>query len=285
MMALQRIFHSRFYIKLTHWEYWPFGVLQAPFFIYWLWLSLRARSFFFFSASNPGIYSGGMMGESKFDVLKLVPSTFKPKAILIRIPSTLDRIESDMKSVGLSFPLIFKPDLGERGWMVRKIHNAQEANQYLTEIKTDFIVQEFLDLAMEFGVFYVRHPKEENGKVISITSKEMLAVEGNGIDTLSKLIADNDRAKLQSERLHGLFKNDWNRVIKAKETVVLNSIGNHCLGTKFLNGNHLITNKLNVSFDTLSKKINGFYFGRYDLRCATLDDLEKGNIMIMELTF
>ena len=61
------------------------------------------------------------------------------------------------------------------------------------------------------------------------------------------------------------------------------SIGNHCLGTKFLDGNHLINEKLTASFDRISKQVNGFYFGRYDLRCASLADLENGKIKIMEL--
>ncbi|MEP6789425.1 MAG: M24 family metallopeptidase, partial [Acidobacteriota bacterium] len=49
--------------KLTHWEYWPFGIIQAPLFFYYPWLALKSRSLFFFSASNPGILMGGMFGE------------------------------------------------------------------------------------------------------------------------------------------------------------------------------------------------------------------------------
>jgi hypothetical protein len=67
------------------------------------------------------------------------------------------------------------------------------------------------------------------------------------------------------------------------ERLELVSIGNHCLGTKFLNANHLITERLNQSFDRLSKQIEGFYFGRFDLRAASLDDLEQGKVMVLEL--
>jgi hypothetical protein len=283
MNFLSRIFQSTFFIKLRHWEFWPFGIVQAPFFIYWFWLSIKARSFFFFSASNPSIFSGGMMGESKFEVLDLVPQSHRPKAVLIKLPSTLHELKSKMNNAGLLYPAIFKPDLGERGWMVRKIHNDEEAQQYLSEIKIEFIIQEFLDLPLEFGVFYSRHPKEEIGNVISITSKEMLSVTGNGKDKLEQLIDKDPRAKLQAERLKKIFIKEWNEVMEPNRKVELNTIGNHCLGTKFLDGNHLITPRLQNSFDELSKKINGFYFGRYDLRCATLQDLENGNVMIMEL--
>ena len=58
MNILRRIIGHETYIRLTSWEYWPFGIVQAPIFIYWLWLSIKARTPFFFSASNPGIQIG-----------------------------------------------------------------------------------------------------------------------------------------------------------------------------------------------------------------------------------
>lgn len=283
MTFIQRIYRSNFSIKLRHWEYWPFGILQAPFFLYWLWLSAKARSLFFFSASNPSIFSGGMLGESKKTALDLVPESHRPKTILIKLPATVEQVLDAMKNAGLGFPVIFKPDIGERGFMVHKIHNEVEAKQYLNKAPTDFLVQEFLDLPLEFGVFYVRKPQEENGKVISITSKEMLTVMGNGVDTLAALVYNNDRAKLQLDRLSKIFQSRWNEIVPEGEVVLLNAIGNHCLGTKFMNGNSLITPKLNASFDALSKKVNGFYFGRYDLRCTSLQDLENADVMVMEL--
>src|SRR5579871_6516212 len=83
-MGLSR---RNFYIKLFHWEYWPFGIIQLPLVFMWLWYSLRERSFFYFTASNPGIFPGGMMGESKFEVMAMVPEEVKPKCVLIQIPS------------------------------------------------------------------------------------------------------------------------------------------------------------------------------------------------------
>jgi hypothetical protein len=55
------------------------------------------------------------------------------------------------------------------------------------------------------------------------------------------------------------------------------------LGTTFLNANDRITPKLTESFDRISRQIPGFYFGRYDLRCASFEDLEAGKVMIVEL--
>jgi hypothetical protein len=111
----------------------------------------------------------------------------------------------------------------------------------------------------------------------------MLSVTGNGASTLQQLIMNKPRAKLRWESLSEAHADKINKIIPNDETVELNAIGNHCLGTKFMNGEHLVNEKLSQVFDTISKQINGFYFGRYDLRCASVEDLYLGKIKIMEL--
>jgi hypothetical protein len=226
---------------------------------------------------------GGMMGESKFDVLNLVPYEVKPKTIFISFPVSVEVVLKKIQENLLSFPLIFKPDLGERGWMVNRINNEEDVKNYLAKIKIDFLIQELVDLPLEFGVFYVRMPDEEKGKVVSITAKDFLSVKGDGIKTLGELILAKDRAKLQWETLRVRFLKQLNEIVPKDQKHELGSIGNHCLGTTFLNGNNLITPKLNDSFDHISKQVKDFYFGRYDLRCASLEDLENGKVKIVEL--
>lgn len=280
---MKNILRSNFFIKLTSWEYWPFGIIQLPIFALWIWYALRERSLLYFSASNPSILTGGMMGESKFDVLRMVPESLKPKTLLIKLPASVTDVTKVMREAGLTLPVIFKPDLGERGWMVKRIRNEQDLERYLNEIKIDFIAQELIDLPYEFGVYYIRFPSQEKGFVNSITGKEFLYVTGDGKKTLQQLIQEKDRAKLQWSTLRGMYGDRLTEIIPTGKKVELVSIGNHCLGTTFLNCNHLINDKLNTTFDAISKQVKGFYFGRYDLRCATLEDLENGNIKIMEL--
>lgn len=280
---LKKIRTSNLVIRLTHWEYWPFGIIQFPLFFYYPWLSLRARSFTFFSGSNPGITMGGMFGESKFEVLKKLPESVVPRTILIKQPTSVETILSALKKNGLAFPLIFKPDLGERGFMVKKINDIDDIERYTHCLKHDFLVQEFVDLPMEFGVFYQRLPNESTGQVTSIVLKEMLTVIGDGSSTLRQLILGNDRAKLQWDVLKATYNNQLNHVIPCGEKREIVSIGNHCLGTKFINANFLISEELTVSFDGISKQIEGFYFGRFDLRCKDFEDLKKGKVIVMEL--
>jgi hypothetical protein len=283
MSFWRRLLQSTFIIRLRNWEYWPFGILQFPIFFYYPWLSFRAGSFTFFTGSNPGILMGGMFGESKYDVLSLIPSDLKPKTILFRKDRTPQDLAVALDEGGFTFPLIFKPDIGERGFMVRRINNMDEAICYLEEIKHDFIIQELVKLPLEFGVFYVRYPADEKGSVTSIVMKEMLQVSGDGKSTLRELILQKDRAKLQWKKLQNKFQGKLNDVIAPGEKIEIVSIGNHCLGTKFINANHLINDKLNESFNRISGAIPGFFFGRFDLRCNSIQDLENGRIQIMEL--
>ncbi len=283
MLFGERFIRSNFFIKLRSWEYWPFGIIQLPLFVYFGWLSVRARSFIFFSASNPGIPMGGMFGESKFDVLKKIPEKYIAKTILISRPASKETVIKALERNGVRLPAIFKPDLGERGFMVSRIENENDIDSYLSRMKFDFLVQELVTLPLEYGVFYTRFPNKENGEVTSIVVKEMLSVIGDGTSTLQQLILSKDRAKLQWDTLKKVYSKRLAHILPPGEKLELVSIGNHCLGTKFLDGSHLITKELSEVFDGISKQIEGFYFGRYDLRCNSISDLYEGNIKIMEL--
>lgn len=274
---------SKFFIKLTNWEYWPFGIVQFPAFFYFFLLALRSRSFLFFTGSNPGIAMGGLFGESKYDIIKKIPTQHTPKTILISLPTTVEQLLLRLKNEGFSFPIIFKPELGERGFMVKKINNEEDVESYLNKIHINFLVQEFVDLPLEFGIFYTRLPFQQHGKITSIVKKEMLSVMGDGERTLKQLILAKNRAKLQWEKLRVVYADRLHEILPAGKCMEIVSIGNHALGTKFLNGNNLINEEMSRSFDDISKQIEGFYFGRFDIRCASLEDLNKGKVKIMEL--
>ncbi len=251
--------------------------------VYFIWLSIRARSLCFFSASNPGIPMGGMFGESKFELMEKIPSALRPKTSFVQVPATVDEVLAMMNRQGFNFPVIFKPDIGERGYLVRRIDNQNDIARYLQEVRIGFLVQDLIDLPLEFGVQYRRYPSRKEGEVVSIIAKEMLAVEGDGKSTLKQLILGKDRAKLQWATLKEKFEQRLDEVIPPGERVELVSIGNHAKGTKFLDGSKFINDRLSGVFDKISQAIPGFYFGRFDLRCASLDDLYEGRVVILEL--
>lgn len=283
MSFWKSVVRSNVLIKLRSWEYWPFGIVQFPAILYWLWLSLRERSFVFFSGCNPGIPMGGMFGESKFDVLQKIPVQYVPNTILISAPTSVSEVVQRMDTAGLQLPVIFKPDIGERGYLVTRIATRSDIAAYLRKVNGNFLVQELLDLPVEFGVYYMRLPTESKGSVVSVVGKEMLSVTGDGKSTLENLILRNDRAKLQWEKLNHSFNGRLQTIIPEGVKLELVSIGNHAMGTKFIDANHLINDRLSRAFDDISSTIPGFYYGRYDVRCASVDDLYTGNVKIMEL--
>lgn len=278
-----KVIRSNFVIKLTNWEYWPFGIVQLPSFFYFAWLAMRAKSLTFFCGSNPGITMGGLFGESKFEVLQKVPPGYVPRSVLVTRPVEPAEVLKLISDAGLTMPVIFKPDLGERGFMVKRIKEQKDIEIYLRSFQYDFIIQELVDLPLEFGVFYSRMPTERAGKITSIVMKEMLSVEGNGKSTLAELILAKDRAKIQWETLRTVYEGRLHEVLPPGRKMEIVSIGNHCLGTKFINANHLINPALNKTFDQISTQIEGFFFGRFDLRCASLEDLCAGKIKVLEL--
>jgi hypothetical protein len=239
---------------------------------------------FFFSAANPSIESGGMLGESKYKILENIPGDYKPKTFLIKVPLKMDTILAMIQEKKIPFPLIAKPDVGERGWKVEKIHDKSQLEAYVKQMRVNFIIQEYIPFEIELGLFYFRLPNQMKGVISSIVIKEFLTLKGNGKSTFNELIMNCQRARLQYFALEPKYRELMNEVLPNNQKFTLVQIGNHCLGTKFLNGNHLINNQLIEVFDKISQSIPGFYYGRYDIRCKSLNELYKGKeIKILEL--
>ncbi len=273
----------RWRIILGNWEYWPWQVVYAPLFVYWILLSIRSGSLLYFSAVNPRLRNGGMLGVSKHDILSMIPATHRPGSCLIPFRAPEEEILEKMQEHGLGFPLIAKPDVGERGFMVRKVYSMEQLQSYARQLGHSYILQEFVDLPLEAGIFYYRMPGEPGGNVSSVVLKKMLTVTGDGRRTLSALIRDNDRAFLQWDKLKVTYKAQWDKIPKLNEEIELVSIGNHCLGTTFLDGNRLISPGLIETMDKLADKIQDFHYGRFDVRAADAQALEQGRFQVLEL--
>src|SRR6188508_1249397 len=141
---MKKILYKPFFIRLFNWEYWPFNVVYGPLFLYWFFLSLRARSFFFFNTSNPTIKNGGFLMESKKEVYELIPSEYYPVTLFFKAASPLPVIFEDIRRRNLEYPLIGKPDIGMKGMMVKKLENEKELFSYATNSKVDFLIQEYV---------------------------------------------------------------------------------------------------------------------------------------------
>jgi len=271
-------------VKLVNYEYWTWWVFFLPLTPYWLYLAIRNRSLTYFTTVNTCIPDGGVFGESKNDILAQIAPPFLPAGAFIPQGEAWKTVEENLKKEGISYPLIVKPDVGGRGFRVHKIDDADQLQRYLKETPQPVIIQEYIDYELEFGVMYARLPEESKGKITSITQKEFLSVVGDGHSTVGQLLTQNTRARFAMQELQERVKNDWNNVVPKGQRRYIQPIGNHCLGTKFLNANHLINQQLERVFDQIALPIEGFYYGRFDLKVSTLEDFYAGrNIKIMEL--
>jgi hypothetical protein len=266
-----------------HWEYWPFAVVYTPVLLYWFWLCLRARSFFFFNTSNPSISNGGLLMESKKEIYDLIPAEYYPRTILFK-NGEIEKIMDMVRENGLQFPLIAKPDIGMQGLAVKKVNDEKELMTYALQSKVDFLVQEFVSFENEAGIFYYRYPGETKGRISGIVAKEFLTVTGNGSSTTRELLQQDKRFILQLPVLEKTYAEKLNTVLAEREESLLVPYGNHARGAKFLDISHLIDEKLVKSMDAVCSRVKDFYFGRLDIRYNTWEELRQGkNFSIIEL--
>lgn len=273
-----------FFTKLTQWEHWPSYMFYVPNLPYAFYKAFQLKSFTFFLHVNPAIKNSGDGTDSKYKTLLLAPRKNRPKSVLIPVATNLDEVIKQIANAQINFPLIAKPDRGFRGLLVEKINTQNQLKEYINKnTSLDIILQEFITLKKECGIFYYRLPNQEKGKITSITLKKFLTVIGDGVSSLSELILADTRAFFYMDllkKIHG--EKMFSIPIKGKK-IILTVIGNHSKGTEFINGNHLITSNLEDSFDALSKQMNGFYFGRLDIKYDTLEKLIQGDFKILEI--
>lgn len=272
-------------LGIRHHEFWNTHLFHFPIYCYWLWLSLKARSPFFFSAANPAIENGGLIGESKYKILQRIDPQWVPKTLFYETAPSANQVKADLDANDIEFPFVVKPDVGQGGWMIDRVYDKEELENFLAVIKMPFMIQEFVDQPVELGVLYYRYPGEQHGRITSIARKELLTVVGDGSRAIRELLMAHPRARnghvKKLLRLNRRMAMD--RVPDLSEKVELSFIGNHSYGTTFVNAAELITPELQELFDHICSPIKGFYFGRFDLRSQSVEDFRVGRFKVLEL--
>ncbi|MBN8598967.1 MAG: carboxylate--amine ligase [Planctomycetes bacterium] len=273
--------------RLMRWEFWPSWVLYALLVPHVLLLMIRHRSVTIFTAANPRIPLGGLVGESKWQILDRLPMhAIVPTAVVEpgNIQTRCAALAMLMQARGWSFPLVLKPDVGERGSGVRLVQSDQAAQAYFEEHPERVLAQIYHPGPFEAGVFYIRHPAKKRGRIFSITDKVPPIVIGDGESNLETLIWRNPRYRLQARVFLNRLGPEARRVPRAGETVRLALAGNHCQGTMFLDGDRLLTPALARAIDDIVQAAPGFCFGRFDIRYESVEDFRAGRgFRIVEL--
>lgn len=269
----------------------PNGLFYIPVGVRWLTLSIRYGNFTLPSIANPLIETGGFWGESKSATLEAIGKDYQrwmarffPFRRTNR-PPEVDREEIlfRMNKAGLTFPVVVKPDIGWQGFGVRKVDNENTLLSYLAAYPQNeqLLVQELIPHDGEAGIFYARIPGEAHGKIFSLTLRYFPYVIGNGTSKLRKLIQDNPRTGFKSryflglnpEHL-GLAPEKLESIPTEGELVRLAFIGSIRIGGIYRDARHLITPELNILFDEIAQSIPEFYYGRFDVRFKSTDQLK-----------
>ena len=273
-----------FFHKLAHWEYWPSEIVYFPINFLWAFYALRTRTIFFFNTSNPTMRNGGFFMESKKEIYDLIPQKYYPKTTFIKEKTPFEDVLIAKEKLSISFPLIVKPDIGLRGSAVKKIKSIAELKAYNKNANFDYLVQDLIPFSNEIGVFYVRFPNEERGKITGIVAKEFMIVTGDGKLTIKELIKKNPRFEMQLTTLEKQYKDKLDEVLLKEEKLNLVPFGNHCRGSKFIDASDLISDKLTNVINEMCLQIDGFYFGRLDIMYHSIAELEEGkNFQVVEI--
>jgi len=275
--------------RMRKWEFWPPIIFYPPLIVYLIYLGIKYRSLTLFTAVNPAIPASGFVGESKSEILRDLSKQSDSVAEFKHIPfatSTADKLNlvTEFQSTQHKpWPVVLKPDTGERGTGVCIAKSEGEVKQFFRKTSGDAIVQSYIP-GVEFGIFYYRYPEAEKGQIFSVTDKQFITVIGDGVSTLEQLILNDSRAvcmaayhlEQHSEKLYDIPEKGM--------AVPLVELGTHSKGALFLDGSRIITPELTDTIDRLSKNYEGFYFGRYDMRGESEEAfLEGRNLKVIEL--
>jgi len=275
--------------RWTRWEFWPLRLFYTPVFLNILRLGITYRHWTAFTAANPSMPASGLVEEKKSLILRNLSGAGDAIARWRLLPHEAS-VEEQLRALkafreehGLGWPLVLKPDRGQRGEGVAIIRGEDEAREYLDGADDATLAQEYVE-GPEFGVFYYRMPDEERGRIFGITEKKLRCVTGDGKRSLEDLILAHDETVALSPFLLRKHHDRLDWVPAAGEEVRVVDLGTHCRGAYFGDGSGLNNPQLEAWFDAVSRNDPGFFFGRYDVRAPSRETFTRAEgIRIIEL--
>lgn len=274
--------------RLKHPEFWPPSIFYAPTYLVYIFLCIKNKLMFTPSYANPSIPYSGIVGESKSLIdkllLKAAPSQHLKTLVLSKTLSPEKKLEETINfkdSYNLNYPIVCKPNKGERGKDVYIAENKNDLLNYFKSSSKEVLLQEFCDYQNELGILY--YNLNNSHEVLSVTKKVFPSVIGDGQKTLQQLVLSDSRAKFLSSVYQKHNQELWHKVIPKGQEHTLTQIGNHSQGCIFLDGSDLLSQKLKDAVISISKNIPEFHFGRFDIKYKSEEELNKGHFKIIEL--
>lgn len=275
------------FARARRWEFWPGWLFYIPIVIWILICGIRFRHWTAFTAANPGMDNGSVVGERKSRVLMALQAAMPhvvPQTKLLptnNVGAALNEVQTLAENSG--WPVILKPDIGQRGRGVAIIHNRAQAAAYLRKAQLPTLLQSYAQ-GVEFGVFVRRIPGTPHFEISSVTHKDLPCLQGDGHSALHTLILNHPRARLIAPMLYEKHAGRLHEVLAQGETLQLVELGAHCRGSEFRDAMACITEPLRCEMEHIAKAIPGFAFGRIDLRCPSTVALSRGeSLQILEV--
>lgn len=227
---------------------------------------------------------GGTFMSSKYRYLKELPYQWVPYSLIVKKSDSVNDVINNMSKSNIYFPIIAKPDFGERGKDVAKIECIEELKNYFQNTKYQTILlQEFIDYPIELGILFY-WDTDGVGRISSIGIKNFCTIKGNGKNTFGQLVRRNPRIVRRKRILKNKFQDLWNSVLHPSQEILVEPIGNHNRGTEFLNGNSKYSEEMLEWVKETVSHISEFDYGRLDLRIKDWDSFKrKEDIKVLEI--
>ncbi len=269
--------------RFSHYEFWPYWVFYFPAYFYYFYLALKSRRWVYFSMLNPCMKFGGAFLSSKHHYLKKIPAVWKPKTLYISDLEAIEALKNQLIEMDLSFPLIVKPDMGERGKDVEIVTSQNELENYLATKKQAILVQEYIQYPIELGILF-HWDTDGNPQITSVGKKEFCKLTGDGKRTLETLVKANHRIVHRTSILQERFKNEWNQIIPKGKELLIEPIGNHNRGTTFLDARDQKSQAMLNWVVNCLKSLPEFDYGRIDLKIQNWEAFNNNEgIKILEI--
>ncbi|KAB8314238.1 hypothetical protein SD81_038840 [Tolypothrix campylonemoides VB511288] len=272
--------------RMRQWEFWPAWLFYVPVVAWILVQAVRTRRPTAFTATNPLMDHGGVVGERKAVALRALAAARPERVAAFAVVPAGDvddeAIDRVVDALG-GLPLAVKPDIGQRGRGVRIVRDRAALAATLRSMPGDRLVQRYVG-GEEYGVFVVRDPRDGAVRVTSIVHKRFPAVRGDGARTLRRLIHDDARARLIAPLLARTLGDRLDAVPAAGTHVPLVQLGSHCRGAVFEDACALAGPGLQAAMQDVLDALPGFHYGRFDLRCPDAAHLARGEaLQVLEL--
>lgn len=289
--------------RIRRHEFWPTWALYLAISPRLIRLARAHGGLRSFSCANPGIPNGGgIIGESKIDILDALGRVGAPILPAITIETGADSAERALQAIEQStsvgpLPVVLKPDVGQRGADVTLARTQDDVRRFFRRQNGRAIAQKYHPGPVEIGLLWIRDPAHVAsepadarlcGRVFSITRKQRSEVVGDGRRSIARLVRSDPRLRHQRDvLLKSLDSPD--RVPDHGERVNVGQIGNHALGARFSDGADLITPELERAVDDIARAYRGYNdgpldYGRLDIRAKSEDDIRCArDLAVIEL--